>query len=172
MWTAGETLGFALGPGLVLVVLALTGFVSSKADEQVTQPDSAITGVLMAFTAVPAILVLISIPFIHRYGVEFAKLGTATTPEGSPVMTASLPPAFPDQGLPDEVILATLAALRELDVPVKGGRTTSYVYDPDRDDLEDLGPAGVRPVRARQRPGPDGVPELRGGGERPGRPRP
>ena len=54
-------------------------------------------------------------------------------------MTASLPPAFPDQGLPDEVILATLAALRELDVPVKGGRTTSYVYDPDRDDLEDLG---------------------------------
>ena len=57
MWTAGETLGFALGPGLVLVVLALTGFVSSKADEQVTQPDSAITGVLMAFTAVPAILV-------------------------------------------------------------------------------------------------------------------
>ena len=54
-------------------------------------------------------------------------------------MTASLPPAFPDQGLTDDVILGTLAALRELDVPdPKGGRTTSYVYDPDRDDLEDL----------------------------------
>ncbi len=82
MWTAGETLGFALGPGLVLMVLALTGFVSSKADEQVTQPDSAITGVLMAFTAVPAVLVLISIPFIHRYGVEFAKI-SSPSPEGS-----------------------------------------------------------------------------------------
>jgi GPH family glycoside/pentoside/hexuronide:cation symporter len=68
VWTAGETLGFALGPGLVLVVLAASGFVSSRADEQVTQPDSAVTGVLMAFTAVPALLVLVSIPFILRYG--------------------------------------------------------------------------------------------------------
>jgi len=73
MWTAGETLGFAVGPGLVLVVLAITGFVSSKADEQVVQPDSAITGVLLAFSAVPAILMLISVPLIHRYGVESVK---------------------------------------------------------------------------------------------------
>ncbi len=41
----------------------------------------------------------------------------------------TLPPAFPDQPLSDEVILGTLRALRALDVPVKGGRTTSYVYD-------------------------------------------
>jgi Na+/melibiose symporter-like transporter len=67
VWAAGETLGFALGPGLVLVVLAISGFVSSKADEQVTQPDSAITGVLLAFTAVPAVLIAISLPFILRY---------------------------------------------------------------------------------------------------------
>jgi GPH family glycoside/pentoside/hexuronide:cation symporter len=68
MWAAGETLGFALGPGLVLVVLALSGFVSSRADEQVVQPDSAITGVLWAFAAVPAVLLSISLPFVLRYG--------------------------------------------------------------------------------------------------------
>jgi glycoside/pentoside/hexuronide:cation symporter, GPH family len=68
MWTAGETLGFALGPGLVLVVLAASGFVSSRADEAVTQPDSAITGVLLGFTLLPAALMLGSLPLIHRYG--------------------------------------------------------------------------------------------------------
>ena len=83
VWTAGETLGFALGPGLVLVVLAITGFVSSRADEQVTQPDSAINGVLMAFTAVPAVLVLLSIPFIRRYGRASAA-HAAPVPSGDP----------------------------------------------------------------------------------------
>ena len=53
-------------------------------------------------------------------------------------MTASLPPAFPDQPMPDDAIVATLAALRQLDVPTKGGRTTSYVYDSGRDELDDL----------------------------------
>jgi Na+/melibiose symporter-like transporter len=67
----------------VLVVLALTGFVSSRADEQVTQPDSAITGVLAAFTAVPAVLIIVSIPFIRRYGIESAKPVVPVTPGGS-----------------------------------------------------------------------------------------
>jgi hypothetical protein len=35
-----------------------------------------VTGVLMAFTAVPAVLVAISIPFILRYG----RASAATTP--------------------------------------------------------------------------------------------
>ncbi|MGB7981449.1 MAG: MFS transporter [Candidatus Nanopelagicales bacterium] len=84
MWTAGETLGFALGPALVLTVLAVTGFVSSQADEQVTQPDSAVTGVLMAFTAVPAVLILISLPFIGKYGAETAKADALSTDGGTP----------------------------------------------------------------------------------------
>ena len=68
LWTAGETLGAAIGPGLVLLILAVSGFVSSRADEQVSQPGSAITGVVLAFSALPAALALISLPFIVRYG--------------------------------------------------------------------------------------------------------
>jgi sphinganine-1-phosphate aldolase len=52
---------------------------------------------------------------------------------------SALPPAFPDHGISDEVILGTLAALRQLDVPTKGGRTTSYVYDSGVEELEELG---------------------------------
>lgn len=54
-------------------------------------------------------------------------------------MIASLPPALPELPMPEEEILAALAALRDLDVPTKGGRTTSYVYDPGLADLDDFG---------------------------------
>jgi Na+/melibiose symporter-like transporter len=67
LWTAGETAGFALGPALVLAVLSFGGFVSSQADQQVDQPDSAVTAVLVAFTLVPAALLLISLPLVRAY---------------------------------------------------------------------------------------------------------
>jgi sphinganine-1-phosphate aldolase len=54
-------------------------------------------------------------------------------------MTAELPPALPDEPLDEPLILQTLAALRESDVPTKGGRTTSYVYDSGREDLDTFG---------------------------------
>ncbi len=66
VWTAGETIGFAVGPALVLVVLAVSGFVSSV-DADVIQPDSATTGVLLAFTVLPAVLIALSLPIIRRY---------------------------------------------------------------------------------------------------------
>ena len=78
MWTAGETLGFALGPGLVLTVLAITGFASSRADEVVTQPESAITGVLLAFTLLPAILTVLSLPLIRAYA---SSPGSGSAPD-------------------------------------------------------------------------------------------
>ena len=54
-------------------------------------------------------------------------------------MTNRFPPALPEEPLPEALILDTLAALREQDVPTKGGRTTSYVYDSGREDLDQFG---------------------------------
>jgi glycoside/pentoside/hexuronide:cation symporter, GPH family len=78
VWTAGETIGFAVGPALVLLVLALSGFVSSTGDGTV-QPASAETGVLLAFSLLPAMLIAISLPVIRRYPDDpYAVI----TPEG------------------------------------------------------------------------------------------
>jgi len=85
-WTAGETAGFAVGPALVLSVLALTGFVSSTADEVVQQPELAITGVLLAFSLVPAVLTGLSLLLLRRYDAAGIS---ATLADASP----SLPPA-------------------------------------------------------------------------------
>lgn len=71
VWTAGETVGFAVGPALVLLVLAASGFISSS-DATTVQPDSAITGVLLAFTILPAILVAASLPAIRRFPPELS----------------------------------------------------------------------------------------------------
>ncbi len=75
VWTAGETVGFAVGPALVLAVLAATGFVSSTGGAVATQPGSALTGVLVAFTVVPATLVAISLPLIARYRLDAPASG-------------------------------------------------------------------------------------------------
>jgi glycoside/pentoside/hexuronide:cation symporter, GPH family len=66
VWTAGETAGFALGPGVVGLVLAATGFVSSSGGD-VVQPASARAGVVTVFAVVPALLVAASLPLIRRY---------------------------------------------------------------------------------------------------------
>jgi Na+/melibiose symporter-like transporter len=74
-WTAGETAGFAVGPSLMLAVLALTGFQSSTSDVAVTQPASAVTGVLLAFSVLPAVLTAASLLLLRRYrttGTEVA----------------------------------------------------------------------------------------------------
>jgi Na+/melibiose symporter-like transporter len=69
VWTAGETIGFAVGPALVLLMLAVTGFVSSS-DGSAVQPASAETGVLLAFSVLPAALVAVSLPLILRFRLD------------------------------------------------------------------------------------------------------
>jgi GPH family glycoside/pentoside/hexuronide:cation symporter len=57
VWTAGETLGLALGPGLYALILQIFGYVSSSTGEAAAQDDTARLGVLLGFTVMPALLV-------------------------------------------------------------------------------------------------------------------
>ncbi|MFG1798974.1 MFS transporter [Micromonospora carbonacea] len=57
LWTAGETLGLALGPGIYGLVLQLSGYVSSATGTAAAQSDAARLGVLLGFTVLPALLV-------------------------------------------------------------------------------------------------------------------
>ncbi|MGW5076462.1 MFS transporter [Rhodococcus sp. NPDC004095] len=67
VWTAAETVAMALGPALVLVILAATGFVSSSGDDVVAQSETALTGIALAFTAAPAVLVAVSMLVLRLY---------------------------------------------------------------------------------------------------------
>ena len=66
VWTALETAGLALGPGVVLVMLAVGGFVSSTGDP-VAQPRGAEVAMGLAFSLVPAVLAVVSIAALRRY---------------------------------------------------------------------------------------------------------
>jgi Na+/melibiose symporter-like transporter len=77
LWTAAETAGLACGPALVLVVLGLSGFISSRSDETVVQPAGAITGIVLAFSLLPAALVLVSLAVLRRYGLRRADVEAA-----------------------------------------------------------------------------------------------
>ncbi|MFJ9177208.1 MFS transporter [Streptomyces sp. NPDC102360] len=74
LWTAGETLGLALGPGLFGLVLALGGFVSSDATDRVAQPGSALTAIVIGFGALPAVLLALSLPLLVRYRLTESEL--------------------------------------------------------------------------------------------------
>ncbi|MGK5680717.1 MFS transporter [Actinoplanes sp. URMC 104] len=67
LWTAGETLGLALGPGLYASILQLFGYVSSSTGEAATQDGTARLGVLLGFTVVPAVLVGAAVALLGAY---------------------------------------------------------------------------------------------------------
>lgn len=67
VWTAGETAGMALGSTVLTIVLALTGYIESTAGVTVVQPDSAVLGIALSFSVVPAVLMMISLVFLGRY---------------------------------------------------------------------------------------------------------
>jgi GPH family glycoside/pentoside/hexuronide:cation symporter len=84
VWTAGETLGLALGPGLFALVLALGGYRSST-DGDAVQPDSALTAITLGFSLLPAALVLLSLVWLVRYTLGSDQVDLTTdTPSAAP----------------------------------------------------------------------------------------
>jgi len=74
VWTAGETVGFALGATTLAVILAVTGYISSTAGQTVTQPDAAITGIVVSFSLAPAVLIAASLVTLARYPLRKADI--------------------------------------------------------------------------------------------------
>ncbi|WP_205789315.1 MFS transporter, partial [Microbacterium sp. CPCC 204701] len=77
VWTAGETIGFALGATALSVILAMTGYVSSVAGQAVTQPDAAVTGIVVSFSVVPAALIALSLVTLARYPLRRHDVDTS-----------------------------------------------------------------------------------------------
>jgi len=67
VWTAGETIGMALGAAVLSLVLALTGYVESTAGTAVAQSGSAVAGIAVSFSAIPAVLMAASLAALSRY---------------------------------------------------------------------------------------------------------
>ena len=74
VWAAGETVALALGPAVVGLILAATGFISTSAGETVTQPGSALTGIVVSFSIFPALMLLLSLPTLFKYDLTEEKL--------------------------------------------------------------------------------------------------
>lgn len=85
VWTAGETAGLALGPSIVLIALAIGGFQSSVGGVAVDQPESARLAIVLAFSAVPAVLVVLSLIGLRRYPEPASATPLTTDPEGTPL---------------------------------------------------------------------------------------
>ena len=82
VWTAGETLGLALGPGLYALVLALGGYRSST-DGDVAQSDGAQTAITLGFSVLPAVLVVVSLVWLVRYSLGSAEVDAAPDSTGA-----------------------------------------------------------------------------------------
>lgn len=67
VWTAGETTGMALGATVLTIVLAASGYLESLAGQTVTQPASAIAGIVVSFSVVPAVIIAASLVAFVRY---------------------------------------------------------------------------------------------------------
>ncbi|MEU4676480.1 MFS transporter [Micromonospora sp. NPDC023737] len=80
VWTAGETLGLALGPGIYGLVLQLSGYVSSDTGTAAAQSGTARLGILLGFTVIPALLVAAPLILLRHYDLPAAPDNGADQP--------------------------------------------------------------------------------------------
>jgi len=80
LWTAGETFGLALGPGLYAAVLAAFGYVSSTTGT-VAQSGTARLGVLLGFSVIPAVLMAGALVLLRGYDLTPERLAASTKTE-------------------------------------------------------------------------------------------
>ncbi len=77
VWTAGETLGLALGPAVYALVLTLGDYRSSDLNADWTeqfQPGSALTAIVLGFSLIPAVLILLSLVPLSRYRLDASEV--------------------------------------------------------------------------------------------------
>ncbi|MGV2903869.1 MFS transporter [Microbacterium sp. AGC62] len=79
IWTAGETVGFALGATAVSLTLAATGYISTVAGATVEQPEAAITGIVLSFSILPAVLMAASLLTLRHYRLRRADIEAVGT---------------------------------------------------------------------------------------------
>ncbi|MFT2815490.1 MFS transporter [Leifsonia sp. A12D58] len=79
VWTAGETAGMAFGATALTVVLALTGYVERVAGETVEQTASAVAGIVISFSLVPAAVMVISLITLSRYRLRKSDIDQSVT---------------------------------------------------------------------------------------------
>jgi len=90
VWTAGETAGLAFGGTILSLVLAVTGFIPTAGDEVVAQPESAIVGIILAFSVIPAVLMLLSLISLARYPLRKADIDALVRETPAPPIGAPL----------------------------------------------------------------------------------
>jgi len=74
VWTAGETTGMALGATVLTVVLAISGYLESVGGQVVEQPASAVAGIILSFSVVPAAIIAASLISFVRYPLRKADI--------------------------------------------------------------------------------------------------
>jgi Na+/melibiose symporter-like transporter len=81
LWTAGETLGLALGPGIFAATLQIFGYASSTSGSSAPQTATAQLGVLLGFTVVPGVVVALALLFLRAYDLTADRLAGMAGPD-------------------------------------------------------------------------------------------